>query len=92
MKRISRLFTFFACLFFKGAALACPFCSENLAKNTDGFSGGLTIGIVITIFFMLGIMGSVVGFIAYLMIKEGKKSEKRHELAQASSAVLPSSK
>ena len=63
---------------------ACPFCSENLSKNTGGFSGGLTLGIVITIFFMLGAIGSVVGFVAWLMIKEGKKSDRRHQLAASS--------
>ena len=77
-------------MLFHTAAIACPFCSENLSKNTGGFSGGLTLGIVITIFFMLGMMGAVVGFISYLMIKEGKKSDRRHELAQSASQSLHS--
>jgi hypothetical protein len=78
-------FLFFS---FENLADACPFCSENLAKNSGGFSGGLTLGIVITIFFMLGIMGAVVGFVAYLMIKEGKKSDRRHEADRQAPQVL----
>ena len=86
MKKIPTLFTFFL---LTSAVNACPFCSEGLARNSGGFSGGLTMGIVITIFFMLGIIGSLVGFVAYLMIKEGKKSDRRHELAaQAASQNL----
>lgn len=74
---------------FTSFAYSCPFCSEGLSRNSGGFSGGLTMGIVITIFFMLGIVGSLAGFIIYLMIKEGKKSDRRHELAaRASSPTL----
>lgn len=43
------------------------------------------MGIVITIFFMLGVIGSVAGFIAYLMVKEGRKSDRRHALMAESS-------
>ena len=88
MRRILNLSYLFTFLLFYNVAFACPFCSENLARNSGGFSGGLSLGIVITIFFMLGVIGSIVGFIAYLMIKEGKKSDRRHELAQAASQPL----
>ncbi len=90
MRRILALLYLFAFTLLHSVAAACPFCSENLAKNTGGFSGGLTIGIVITIFFMLGVMGSLVGFVVYLMIQEGKKSDRRHQLAQSTPPVLPS--
>ncbi len=83
MRRILSLLHFLIFTLLYSAAVACPFCSENLSKNTGGFSGGLTIGIVVTIFFMLGVMGLLVGFITYLMIKEGKKSDRRHELPQS---------
>ena len=78
MKKVIFLLVF---SFLPAFSYSCPFCSENLAKNSGGFAGGLTLGIVITIFFMLGVMGSIVGFVAYLMIKEGKKSDRRHALA-----------
>lgn len=71
----------------QAAAVACPFCSEGLARNSGGFSGGLTMGIVITIFFFLGMIGSLAGFVIYLMIKEGKKSDRRHLLAAQAAAA-----
>jgi predicted lipid-binding transport protein (Tim44 family) len=85
-------FSFLALLlaFCPAFALACPFCSENLSKNSGGFNHGLTMGIMITIFMFLGIIGSIAGFIVHLMIKEGKKSELRHQLAQEQASLLPS--
>lgn len=80
--------TFLFLFFLTTLSWACPFCSENLAKNSAGFGGGLSLGIVITIFLLLGMVGSAASLIVYLMIKEGKKSDRRHELAkQASSNV-----
>lgn len=83
---MKRLILFLTSFLVVGTASACPFCSENLSKNSAGFGGGLGVGISITIFLFLGMMGSLVGFVAYLMIQEGKKSDKRHE---AKTAVLP---
>jgi hypothetical protein len=68
-------------------AFGCPFCSENLSKNSGGFSGGLSMGIMITIFMLLGFVGSLAGFVVWLMIKEGKKSDRRHELARQAVAA-----
>jgi hypothetical protein len=62
---------------------ACPLCGENLAKNNGGFGGGLTMGIVITIFFLLGTFGAILGLVIRMMIKEGKKSDARHALLAA---------
>jgi len=56
---------------------ACPFCSENLAKNSGGFAGGLTLGITITIFLMLGVVGSLAGFIIYQIIQGDKRKKLR---------------
>jgi hypothetical protein len=85
-------FSFSAYLFFlfPAFASACPFCSTNLSSNSGGFNHGLTMGIMITIFMLLGMIGSVAGFIVYLMIKEGKKSELRHQLAQEQASLLAS--
>ena len=66
--------------------LACPFCSDNLAKNNGGFTGGLTMGIFITIFFFLGVFGILVALVIRLMIKEGQKSDARHALLAAQEA------
>ena len=85
-KRHFRLLNPLTFSLFPAVVSACPFCSENLAKNTGGFAGGLTLGIVITIFFMLGMIGSVAGFIAYLMVKEGRKSDRRHEMMAQSAS------
>jgi uncharacterized membrane protein SpoIIM required for sporulation len=58
-------------------ASACPFCSENLAKNSGGFAGGLTLGITITIFLMLGVVGFLAGFIIYQIIQGDKRKKLR---------------
>ncbi len=60
--------------------LACPFCSDNISRGNNGFTG-ISVGIVISIFFLLGMVGSLVGFVIWLIIKEGKKSDQRHALA-----------
>jgi hypothetical protein len=57
---------------------ACPFCSENLAKNSGGFAGGLTLGITITIFLMLGTVGLLAGFIIYQIIQGDKRRNLTH--------------
>jgi hypothetical protein len=48
---------------------ACPFCAGNLAQNGVGFS----LGINVTIFVMLGTLGSLAGFIIYQIIQQEKK-------------------
>ncbi len=91
MRKTFRFFlSLLAFTFLQAAAMACPFCSEGLARNSGGFSGGLTMGIVITIFFFLGMIGSLAGFVIYLMIKEGKKSDRRHQLAAQAAAAAAS--
>jgi hypothetical protein len=81
---LSGTFVYFC--FLTTLSWACPFCSENLAKNSAGFGGGLSLGIMITIFLLLGMVGSAAGLIVYLMIREGKKSDRRHELAKQASS------
>ena len=61
------------------AAAACPFCAENLSRNSGGFAGGLTLGITITIFLMLGVVGSLAGFIVYQILQGDKRREPRQE-------------
>jgi hypothetical protein len=48
---------------------ACPFCASNLAGNGAGFS----LGINVTVFVMLGTLGSLAGFIIYQIIQQEKK-------------------
>lgn len=59
--------------------LACPFCSDNVSRSANGFSG-ISVGIVISIFFLLGMVGLLIGGVIWLIIKEGKKSDQRHAL------------
>jgi hypothetical protein len=73
---LSILFSFSCSL-----ASACPFCGENLSKNNGGFTGGISMGILITIFLFLGVLGSLVGFIVY-SIREGDKRAVRRQLAR----------
>lgn len=69
---------------FAAAVSACPACAENLAQDT--VNAGMSKGIGLTIFFFLGIFGSVVGLVTWAMIKEGKKSQLRHEQLAAQQA------
>ncbi|MGH7738650.1 MAG: hypothetical protein ACREL1_00750 [bacterium] len=48
---------------------ACPFCAGNLGQNSCGFS----FGIGVSIFMLLGIVASLVGFIVYQIIQQDKK-------------------
>jgi hypothetical protein len=64
------------------AASACPFCSENLSKNNGGFGGGLTLGIVITIFLFLGVLATIVGLIVRSIREGDKRIALRRQLAQ----------
>ncbi len=61
------------------AAAACPFCAENLSRNGGGFAGRLTLGITITIFLMLGVVGSLAGFIVYQIFQGDKRRELRQK-------------
>lgn len=47
------------------------------------------MGIMVTIFMLLGMIGSIAGFVVYLMIQEGKKSDRRHQLAQEQVSPAP---
>jgi hypothetical protein len=81
MKTLSR--SLFSCLVFylpSSILLACPFCSDNVSRSANGFSG-ISVGIVISIFFLLGMVGALIGGVIWLIIKEGKKSDQRHALA-----------
>jgi len=76
---LSTLLTF---TLFHVASFACPFCSENLARNNGGFSGGLTLGIVLTIFLFLGVLGTIVGLIVHAIREGDKRTAQRRQLAQ----------
>jgi hypothetical protein len=65
-------------------SFACPACAENL--SSDPVNAGISRGIGLTIFFFLGIFGSLVGLVTWFMIKEGRKSQIRHEQIAAEQA------
>ena len=77
-------FLLFPSLFFLNHAMvsACPFCSENLSKNNGGFGGGLTLGIVITIFLFLGVLATIVGLIVRSIREGDKRIALRRQLSQ----------
>jgi hypothetical protein len=84
MKKIYSVLITVVLVFFTSAVLfACPLCSDNVART--GNNGGMAMGIVITIFLLLGAVGSLAGFFIWLMIHEGRKSDRRHALAAQAS-------
>lgn len=69
---------------FAAVVSACPACAENL--SSDPVNAGISRGIGLTIFFFLGIFGTIVGLVVWFMIKEGKRSQLRHEQLAAQQA------
>ena len=76
------------CFLVSSFLLACPFCSDNVSRDNNGFSG-ISVGIVLSIFFLLGMVGSLIGLVIWLIIKEGKKSDQRHALAAQRASQNP---
>ena len=63
-----------ACAFAEG----CPFCKDSIPNSDAQSTGGVPSGFNNTIFLMLGAVFSVLGFVAFTLIKGARSVQPRH--------------